>query len=167
MVDWIKVLKVCVSKRHSLLHTCTPAHLHICTPADCGQPGVQVAVVNLADAVTHARFVGSDASSDKVVLMKILDVLDVLIISKVTQDLLKPVWHFPPSQVGLMLTNKSICEIMQSSLRICFELRLSEENGPTLSGRHHGPASSIPASQASLKSRRRCSRSSRCAAPMT
>ena len=99
--------------------------------------------------------------------MKILDVLDVLIISKVTQDLLKPVWHFPPSQVGLMLTNKSICEIMQSSLRICFELRLSEENGPTLSGRHHGPASSIPASQASLKSRRRCSRSSRCAAPLT
>ena len=74
-------------------------------------------MVNLADTVTHARFVGSDASSDKVVLMKILDVLDVLIISKVTQDLLKPVWHFPPSQVGLMLTNKSICEIMQSSLR--------------------------------------------------
>ena len=97
-------------------------------------------MVNLADAVTHARFVGSDASSDKVVLMKILDVLDIPIISKVTQDLLKPVWYFPPSQVGLMLTNKSICEIMQSSLRICFELRLSEENGPTLSGRHHGPS---------------------------
>lgn len=30
---------------------------------------------NLADAVTHARFVGTDPSSDEVVLMKILQVL--------------------------------------------------------------------------------------------
>ena len=29
---------------------------------------------NLADAVTHARFVGTDPSSDEVVLMKILQV---------------------------------------------------------------------------------------------
>jgi len=77
---------------------------------DCGKVGVKVAVENLADAVTHARFVGSDPSSDEVVLMKILDVLRVLILSK----------------VGLLLTNESICEIMQSTLRICFEPRLSE-----------------------------------------
>jgi len=77
---------------------------------DCGKAGVKVAVENLADAVTHARFVGSDPSSDEVVLMKILDVLRVLILSK----------------VGLLLTNESICEIMQSTLRICFEPRLSE-----------------------------------------
>ena len=30
------------------------------------------------------------------------------------------------SSVGLFLTNESICEIMQSTLRICFEPRLSE-----------------------------------------
>ena len=30
------------------------------------------------------------------------------------------------SKVGLLLTNESICEIMQSTLRICFEPRLSE-----------------------------------------
>ena len=30
------------------------------------------------------------------------------------------------SRVGLLLTNESICEIMQSTLRICFEPRLSE-----------------------------------------
>ena len=32
-------------------------------------------IENLADAVTHARFVGTDPSSDEVVLMKILQVL--------------------------------------------------------------------------------------------
>jgi len=77
---------------------------------DSSKAGVKVAVENLADAVTHARFVGSDPSSDEVVLMKILDVLRVLILSN----------------VGLLLTNESICEIMQSTLRICFEPRLSE-----------------------------------------
>jgi len=77
---------------------------------DCNKVGVRVAVENLADAVTHAKFVGSDPSSDEVILMKILDVLRVLILSK----------------VGLLLTNESICEIMQSTLRICFEPRLSE-----------------------------------------
>ena len=32
------------------------------------------AIENIADAVTHARFVGTDPSSDEVVLMKILHV---------------------------------------------------------------------------------------------
>ena len=77
---------------------------------DADKPGARVAVENLADAVTHARFVGSDSSSDEVVLMKILDVLRILILSR----------------VGLMLTNESVCEILQSTLRICFEPRLSE-----------------------------------------
>ena len=30
------------------------------------------AIENIADAVTHARFVGTDPSSDEVILMKIL-----------------------------------------------------------------------------------------------
>merc|ERR550534_1477079 len=77
---------------------------------DVTKPGVKVAVENLADAVTHARFVGSDPSSDEVVLMKIIDVMRLLSLSS----------------VGLFLTNESICEIMQSTLRICFEPRLSE-----------------------------------------
>ena len=33
---------------------------------------MKIAVENLADAVTHARFVGTDSSSDEVVLMKII-----------------------------------------------------------------------------------------------
>eukprot|EP00795_Rhopilema_esculentum_P008272 gene8272-14228_t len=67
-------------------------------------------VENLADAVTHARFVGTDPSSDEVVLMKILQVLRTLLLSS----------------VGVHMTNESVCEIMQSCFRICFEMRLSE-----------------------------------------
>jgi brefeldin A-resistance guanine nucleotide exchange factor 1 len=59
--------------------------------------------------VTHARFVGTDPSSDEVVLMKILQVLRTLLLTP----------------VGAHLTNESVCEIMQSCFRICFELRLS------------------------------------------
>ena len=33
-----------------------------------------IAIENIADAVTHARFVGTDPGSDEVVLMKILHV---------------------------------------------------------------------------------------------
>uniref|UniRef100_A0A2D4K8X0 Mon2/Sec7/BIG1-like HUS domain-containing protein n=1 Tax=Micrurus paraensis TaxID=1970185 RepID=A0A2D4K8X0_9SAUR len=65
---------------------------------------------NLADAVTHARFVGTDPASDEVVLMKILQVLRTLLLAP----------------VGAHLTNESVCEIMQSCFRICFEMRLSE-----------------------------------------
>lgn len=36
---------------------------------------VATAVSNMADAVTHARFVGTDPASDEVVLMKILQVI--------------------------------------------------------------------------------------------
>ncbi len=53
---------------------------------------------------------GVDPSSDEIVLMKIMEVLRTLMLSK----------------VGLLLTNESVCEIMQSTFRICFENRLSE-----------------------------------------
>ena len=75
-----------------------------------GQAGAALAVENMADAVTHARFVGVDPSSDEIVLMKIMEVLRALMLSS----------------VGPMLTNESVCEIMQSAFRICFEARLSE-----------------------------------------
>lgn len=37
------------------------------------------AIENIADAVTHARFVGTDPGSDEVVLMKILHVSSLLV----------------------------------------------------------------------------------------
>ncbi|XP_054265993.1 Golgi-specific brefeldin A-resistance guanine nucleotide exchange factor 1-like isoform X2 [Macrosteles quadrilineatus] len=77
---------------------------------DPGGKSVPAAVERIADAVTHARFVGTDQASDGVVLMKILQVLRSLVLSP----------------LGVMLTNDSVCEIMLSCLRICFEVRLSE-----------------------------------------
>ncbi|XP_012936931.1 Golgi-specific brefeldin A-resistance guanine nucleotide exchange factor 1 [Aplysia californica] len=68
------------------------------------------AIENIADAVTHARFVGTDPSSDEVILMKILYVLRTLLLCR----------------AGVLLTNESVCEIMQSCFRICFEMKLSE-----------------------------------------
>lgn len=68
-------------------------------------------VQQIADSITHARFVGTDSSSDEVVLMKILHVLRTLMLSP----------------IGLFLTNSSVCEIMQSCFQICFENRLSGE----------------------------------------
>lgn len=77
---------------------------------DCSHEGAAEGIENMADAVTHARFVGTDPASDEVVLMKILQVLRTLLLTP----------------VGAHLTNESVCEIMQSCFRICFEMRLSE-----------------------------------------
>ncbi|KAB0793293.1 hypothetical protein PPYR_12913 [Photinus pyralis] len=79
----------------------------IIDPTHASMPTV---VDNIADAVTHARFVGTDQSSDGVVLMKILQVLRTLTLSP----------------EGAALTNDSLCEIMLSCFRICFEGRLNE-----------------------------------------
>lgn len=68
-----------------------------------------IVVENIAEATTHARFVGTDAGSDEVVLMKIVQVLRMLVLHP----------------AGVHLSNESICEIMQSCFRICFEMRLS------------------------------------------
>lgn len=63
----------------------------------------------IGESVTKARFVGTDSSSDEVVLMRILSVLENLIV-----------------QPFYSLTNGLVCEIMQSCFRIAFESRLSE-----------------------------------------
>merc|ERR1712156_1003993 len=75
-----------------------------------GMKEIANAVENIADSVTHARFVAADPKSDEVVLMKILAVLRTLMLTP----------------VGLLLTNESVCEILQSTFRICFETRLSD-----------------------------------------
>lgn len=91
---------------------------------------------NMADAVTHARFVGTDPASDEVVLMKILQVLcrmyggegwscglwEANFCTCGTRQVLRTLLLTP---VGAHLTNESVCEIMQSCFRICFEMRLS------------------------------------------
>ena len=90
--------------------TCDVAFVDLWRPSlDPASSSTPSGVESLADAVTHARFVGTDPSSDEVVLMKILQVLRTLLLTP----------------VGAHLTNESVCEIMQSCFRICFELRLS------------------------------------------
>lgn len=54
---------------------------------------------------------GADASGDGVVLMRVLQVLRALMLSS----------------AGDYLSNESVCEIMLSCFRICFETRLSGE----------------------------------------
>lgn len=71
---------------------------------------IAATVDSIADAVTHARFVGSDQASDGVVLMKVVQVLRTLILSP----------------EGSALTDESVCEVMLSCIRICFEPRLNE-----------------------------------------
>ncbi|XP_008550800.1 Golgi-specific brefeldin A-resistance guanine nucleotide exchange factor 1 isoform X1 [Microplitis demolitor] len=77
---------------------------------DHEHPAISSCVEAVSDAVTHARFVGTDASGDGVVLMRILQVLRALVLSP----------------IGDHLSDESICEIMLSCFRICFETRLSE-----------------------------------------
>lgn len=77
--------------------------------SDLTRNTIALIVHNIADAVTHARFVGTDQSSDGVVLMKILQVLRTLTLAP----------------EGASLTNESLCEIMLSCFKICFETRLS------------------------------------------
>ncbi|CAF3574167.1 unnamed protein product [Rotaria sordida] len=64
----------------------------------------------VANAVTHTRFVGTNPNDDEVVLMRILQVLRSLLLSP----------------IGSQMTNDTVCEILQSCFRICFETRLSE-----------------------------------------
>lgn len=74
-----------------------------------GLINTDIAVQMIADSVTKARFIGTDTSSDEVVLMRILNVLKELIVRRYGS-----------------LSNNAVCEIMQSCFRIAFEPRLSE-----------------------------------------
>lgn len=64
----------------------------------------------ITDAVIHAHFVSTDSSSDEIVLMKILQVLHRLFVCP----------------LGALLSNESVCELMQSCFRMCFIERANE-----------------------------------------
>lgn len=67
-------------------------------------------VERIADTVTHTRFVGADVSSDGAVLLKVVQILRLLMVSP----------------EGNYLSNESICEIMLSCFRICFEPKMND-----------------------------------------
>lgn len=88
--------------------------IQICNHAfqlsDPTTPNLAVIVQLIADAVTHARFMGTDQSSDSVTFMRVIEVLHTLI----------------RSPEGAAVSNESMCEVMLSCFKICFEPRLSE-----------------------------------------
>ncbi|EDV36206.1 uncharacterized protein Dana_GF12843, isoform A [Drosophila ananassae] len=73
-------------------------------------PNLSDIVERIADAVTHARFMGTDQSSDSVTFMRVIEVLHTLI----------------RSPEGAALSNDTMCDVMLSCFKICFESRLSE-----------------------------------------
>lgn len=64
----------------------------------------------ITDAVIHAHFVSTDSVSDEIVLMRILQVLHRLFVSP----------------LGALLSNESVCELMQSCFRMCFIERAND-----------------------------------------
>ncbi|XP_034650282.1 Golgi-specific brefeldin A-resistance guanine nucleotide exchange factor 1 isoform X1 [Drosophila subobscura] len=77
---------------------------------DPTSPNIADIVERIADAVTHARFMGTDQSSDSVTFLRVIEVLHTLI----------------RSPEGAAVSNESMCEVMLSCFKICFEPRLSE-----------------------------------------
>uniref|UniRef100_A0A1A9ZR77 SEC7 domain-containing protein n=1 Tax=Glossina pallidipes TaxID=7398 RepID=A0A1A9ZR77_GLOPL len=69
-----------------------------------------VTVENIVDAVTNARFMVTDQSSDGVTLFHIVEVLHTIM----------------RGPEGSVLTNEAVCEVVISCLRICFDQKYNE-----------------------------------------
>lgn len=63
----------------------------------------------LSTAATHCKFEASDSASDEVVLLKILDVLRNCLTGKLAG----------------VLSDESVCEMMETGLSMCCQMRLS------------------------------------------
>ncbi|EPS36024.1 hypothetical protein H072_10526 [Dactylellina haptotyla CBS 200.50] len=73
-------------------------------------PRLPLAMQLLSSAITHCRFEASDSSQDEVVLLRILRLMEVMM-------------YGPGSAV---LGDESVCEMMETALSICCQMRLSE-----------------------------------------
>ncbi|GAA5820135.1 hypothetical protein JCM3770_005386 [Rhodotorula araucariae] len=73
-------------------------------------PNLALAMSQLSSAGTHCKFEASDSVSDEVVLLKILDVLRNCLTGR----------------LGQVLSDESVCEIMETGLSMCCQMRLSE-----------------------------------------
>jgi golgi-specific brefeldin A-resistance guanine nucleotide exchange factor 1 len=72
-------------------------------------PNLPKAMSMLSSAATHCKFEGSDSVSDEFVLLKILQVLRLAL----------------TSEVGQVLSDESLCEMMETGLSMCCQMRLS------------------------------------------
>lgn len=96
-------------------------------------PGAQIAVAEIAHATSHCRFEASEATTDELVLVRILSVMRELICEPTDTN-------FAPAAPGVVddanarrahtladcLGDDSICEMMETGLSMCCQTRLSE-----------------------------------------
>lgn len=73
-------------------------------------PRVATAMNALSSAATHCKFEASDAASDELVLLRMLQVLQMAI----------------TSECGQVLSDEAVCEMMETGLSMCCQMRLSE-----------------------------------------
>ncbi|GAA6025135.1 hypothetical protein JCM8202_005730 [Rhodotorula sphaerocarpa] len=73
-------------------------------------PNLSAAMVQLSSAGTHCKFEASDSVSDEVVLLRILDLLRTLL----------------TGPLAGVLSDESVCEMMETGLSMCCQMRLSE-----------------------------------------
>ena len=71
---------------------------------------LEVALVELSSTVSHCKFEASDSSGDEVVLFKIMTVIHDCMVS---------------SSVGGFLGDVEICEMLETVLTTCCQMRLS------------------------------------------
>ncbi|KAG9300462.1 hypothetical protein G9A89_010088 [Geosiphon pyriformis] len=73
-------------------------------------PNISIAMSTLSSAATHCKFEPSDSVSDEFVLLKILQILRLAL----------------TSDVGQVLSDEALCEMMETGLSMCCQMRLSE-----------------------------------------
>ncbi|KAG1448307.1 hypothetical protein G6F56_008980 [Rhizopus delemar] len=73
-------------------------------------PNIAHAMNTLSSAVCGCKFVSSDSISEELVLLRMLQVLEMALIS----------------DCGQVLSDEAVCEIMESGLSMCCQMRLSE-----------------------------------------
>ncbi|KAI8068278.1 hypothetical protein BC940DRAFT_299601 [Gongronella butleri] len=73
-------------------------------------PNIVVAMNALSSGATRCKFEASDAASDELVLLRMLQVLQITL----------------TSDCGQVLSDEAVCEMMETGLSMCCQMRLSE-----------------------------------------
>ncbi|CAO3610737.1 unnamed protein product [Cunninghamella echinulata] len=73
-------------------------------------PNIAFAMNALSSAATHCKFEASDSASDELVLLRMLQVLQIAL----------------TSDCGQVLSDEAVCEMMETGLSMCCQLRLTD-----------------------------------------
>ena len=82
----------------------------VCGLISANSVELEVALVELSSTVSHCKFEASDSSGDEVVLLKIMTVIHDCMVG---------------SSVGAFLGDVEICEMLETVLTTCCQMRLS------------------------------------------